>query len=51
MPPRPPHERGFPPHAPHPRHRHEEPTHTELFDALMDLRDRLDRIEQNLQRV
>lgn len=28
----------------------EEPTHGEIFDAIMDLRERLERIEKELQR-
>ena len=50
-----PHERP-PFHGPHahprPLHRPEdEATHAELFDALMDIRERLERIEENMQRV
>ena len=49
-----PHER-FAPHGPHAHPRHprpeEEATHGVLFDALMDIRERLERIEENMQRV
>ena len=52
MVPRPlPHERFGPrhPRVP-PLPPEEEPTHSEIFDAVMDIRERLERIERELQR-
>jgi hypothetical protein len=49
--PRPPHERFSQRSFRQPPFPENEPTHGEIFDALMDLRERLERVEDKLRRT